>query len=127
MDSNKQPTFANGKLCYVELPAMDITVSATFYHNCFGWKIRQSSEGETSFDDTVVEVSGRWVTGRKPSTDVGLLLYIMVDSVEVTLEKIIANEGIIVQPIGMDAPEITARFTDPAGNIMGLYQHPHKE
>jgi hypothetical protein len=31
-----------------------------------------------------------------------------------------------VQPIGGDAPEITARFTDPAGNIFGLYQEPIK-
>jgi uncharacterized protein len=29
-----------------------------------------------------------------------------------------------VQPIGVDAPEITARFTDPAGNVFGLYQEP---
>jgi hypothetical protein len=24
----------------------------------------------------------------------------------------------------MDAPEITARFSDPAGNVLGLYQQP---
>jgi hypothetical protein len=28
-----------------------------------------------------------------------------------------------VQPVGADAPEITARFTDPGGNVIGLYQH----
>jgi hypothetical protein len=31
----------------------------------------------------------------------------------------------VVQPIGADAPEITARFADPAGNIFGLYQEPN--
>ncbi len=35
-----------------------------------------------------------------------------------------ANGGKIVQPIGMDSPEITARFSDPAGNVLGLYQQP---
>ena len=30
----------------------------------------------------------------------------------------------IVQPIGGDTPEITARFRDPAGNVLGLYQEP---
>jgi predicted enzyme related to lactoylglutathione lyase len=35
-----------------------------------------------------------------------------------------ANGGEIVQPIGADAPEITARFRDPAGNVVGLYQEP---
>lgn len=32
--------------------------------------------------------------------------------------------GVIVRPIGVDAPEITARFRDPAGNVIGLYQQP---
>jgi len=27
-----------------------------------------------------------------------------------------------VQPIGADAPVITARFHDPAENVIGLYQ-----
>jgi hypothetical protein len=31
-----------------------------------------------------------------------------------------------VQPIGGDAPEITARFRDPGGNVIGLYQQPSK-
>jgi hypothetical protein len=31
-----------------------------------------------------------------------------------------------VQPIGADAPEITARFRDPAGNVIGLYQEPSR-
>ena len=28
------------------------------------------------------------------------------------------------QSIGADAPEITARFRDPGGNVIGLYQQP---
>jgi predicted enzyme related to lactoylglutathione lyase len=52
------------------------------------------------------------------------MFYIMVDSAAKTLEAIVANGGKIVQEIGKDAPEITARFTDPAGNVIGLYQEP---
>jgi predicted enzyme related to lactoylglutathione lyase len=48
----------------------------------------------------------------------------MVDSVAATLEDVVANGGAVVQPIGVDAPEITARFRDPAGNVIGLYQEP---
>jgi predicted enzyme related to lactoylglutathione lyase len=48
----------------------------------------------------------------------------MVDSVEATLKDIMVKGGKMIQPIGMDAPEITARFSDPAGNIIGLYQVP---
>jgi predicted enzyme related to lactoylglutathione lyase len=72
----------------------------------------------------VGEVSGTWVVGRKAATEPGLLIYIMVDSVAATIDMVIAHGGKIVQPIGMDAPEITARFSDPAGNVLGLYQEP---
>ena len=46
----------------------------------------------------------------------------MVDDIEASVEAVVANGGKIVQPVDMDAPEITARFSDPAGNVLGLYQ-----
>jgi predicted enzyme related to lactoylglutathione lyase len=122
--TSKHPTLGNGKICYVEIPAVDIKRSAAFYKEVFGWQIRQRDDGSTAFDDTVGEVSGGWVIDRKPMMEAGLLIYIMVDSVAATVDAVIANGGKLVQPIGMDAPEITARFSDPAGNVIGLYQHP---
>ena len=118
------PTSGNGKICYVEIPSIDVTRSATFYEAVFGWGIRKRGDGSTAFDDGVGEVSGTWVTGRPPSGQPGLLIYIMVDSVEATIDAVVASGGVIVQPIGGDAPEITARFRDPAGNVIGLYQEP---
>jgi uncharacterized protein len=118
------PTFANGKICYIEMPATDTTRSAEFYRRVFGWNIRKRGDGSLAFDDGVGEVSGTWVTGRPPSTMPGLMIYIMVDSVAATVDALVAAGGEIVQPIGADAPEITARFRDPGGNVIGLYQHP---
>ena len=118
------PTFSNGKICYIEMPATDIARSADFYGKVFGWKIRQRGDGSTAFDDGVGEVSGTWVLRRPPSAQPGLLIYIMVDSVADAIEAVVANGGEIVQPIGADAPEITARFRDPGGNVIGLYQQP---
>ena len=118
------PTLANGKICYIEIPATDIARSADFYQQTFGWQIRQRGDGHTAFDDTTGQVSGTWVLGRPPAAAPGLLVYVMVDSVAATLEAIVAHGGEIVQPIGADAPEITARFRDPAGNVVGLYQQP---
>jgi hypothetical protein len=51
----------------------------------------------------------------------------MVDSVVSTVKTIITSGGKLIQPIGVDAPEITARFSDPAGNIFGIYQEPVKD
>jgi predicted enzyme related to lactoylglutathione lyase len=124
MENNKQPTLGNGKICYIEIPAIDVKASARFYKEVFGWQTRERGDGSLAFDDTVGEVSGTWVLGRKAAAEPGLLIYIMVDSVAATIDTITANGGRIVQPIGMDAPEITARFSDPAGNIIGLYQQP---
>ena len=118
------PTLKNGKICYIEIPATDLPRSAEFYRAVFGWSIRRRGDGQTAFDDGVGEVSGTWVAGRSPSREPGLLLYVMVDSVAATIDAIIAHGGELVQPIGADAPELTARFRDPAGNIIGLYQEP---
>lgn len=117
-------TLANGKICYIEIPASDIARSADFYRRVFGWHIRQRGDGSTAFDDTTGKVSGTWILRRSPAKEPGLLLYVMVDSVAATIEVIVANGGEIVRPIGADAPEITARFRDPAGNAIGLYQQP---
>ena len=123
MSANEtHPTLRNGKICYIEMPAVDIETSARFYQTVFGWNTRTRGDGAIAFDDTVGQVSGTWVLGRKPMIEVGLLVYIMVDSVAAAIDAVIANGGEIVQPIGGDAPEITARFSDPAGNVLGLYQ-----
>jgi predicted enzyme related to lactoylglutathione lyase len=104
--------------------ATDIQRSSEFYKKVFGWNLRTRGDGAIAFDDSVGEVSGTWVVGRPPSPQPGLLFYIMVDSVAETVKTIIASGGDIVQPVGADAPEITARFRDPGGNVIGLYQQP---
>lgn len=35
------PTLANGKICYIEIPAVDIPRSVKFYEKVFGWKTRR--------------------------------------------------------------------------------------
>ena len=117
---------SNGRICYIEMPATDIRRSADFYRDVFGWRIRQRGDGATAFDDTTGEVSGAWVLGRPPAATPGLLFYIMVDSVGAAVDAVVANGCEIVQPIGVDAPEITARFRDPGGNVIGLYQEPNR-
>lgn len=113
----------NGKICYLEIPAVDVSRSAEFYSRVFGWTLRQRGDGATAFDDTTGQVSGAWVTGRPPQSP-GLMVYIMVDDAAATVESLKANGAEIVQPIGGDPGETTARFRDPAGNILAIYQEP---
>jgi predicted enzyme related to lactoylglutathione lyase len=114
----------NGKICYVEIPCVDKARSAAFYQRHFGWRIRTRGDGATAFDDTTGAVSGAFVLGRPPMEAAGLLIYIMVDSVAATVASILSHGGDITQPLGVDAPEITARFRDPGGNVLGIYQEP---
>ena len=120
------PTSVHGKICYIEIPTADIARSVAFYQALFGWSIRRRGDGATAFDDAIGEVSGTWVTGRPVSASPGLLIYIMVDDVAATVDAVVAHGGRIVQPMGVDAPEITARFADPDGNVLGLYQEPNR-
>ncbi|MGH7667725.1 MAG: VOC family protein [Candidatus Dormibacteria bacterium] len=118
------PSATNGKICYLEIPATDVTVSAAFYGEVFGWPTRRRGDGRLAFDDRGGAVSGTWVLDRPPTGAAGLLVYIMVDSVAESLAKVEAHGGTVAQPLGGDAPEITARFLDPSGNLLGLYQEP---
>ncbi len=120
------PTYANGKICYLEIPTADIPRSVRFYESVFGWQTRKRGDGATAFDDGVGQVSGSWVTGRPSSPNPGLLLYVMVDNMAATVDTVLAHGGRMVQPVGMDAPEVTARFADPDGNVLGLYQEPSR-
>jgi uncharacterized protein len=116
------PNYRTGKICYIEIPAIDIAESAQFYQQVFGWHTRQRSDGSTAFDDTTGEVSGTWVLERTPSTDPGLIVSIMVASAATTTKAIIAAGGTIVQPVNPDEKEVYALFRDPAGNVLGIYQ-----
>jgi uncharacterized protein len=118
------PTPGNGKICYLEIPTNDIARSVAFYQAVFGWKVRRRGDGAMAFDDAVGEVSGSWVTGRPTSSTPGLLVYVMVDDIRSSIDSVLTNRGRIVQELGGDAPELTARFADPDGNVLGLYQEP---
>lgn len=116
------PTHGNGKICYLEIPSTDIARSAEFYSGAFGWQLRKHDDGTVAFDDGVGEVSGMWVLGRPPLATPGIVVSIMVADIHATISKLVALGGEIVRPVSVDAPEITAWFRDPAGNVMGLYQ-----
>jgi uncharacterized protein len=123
MENTKHPTFGNGKICYLEIPSADPVASANFYQIVFGWSTRDNNEGQLSFDDGVTEVSGTWVTGVKPASEAGIVISIMVSDIYATSTLIVENGGKIILPVDESIQVKFARFTDPYGNILGLYQH----
>ena len=114
----------HGKICYIEIPAVDVEVSSKFYADVFGWRVRDRGDGEVAFDDEAGYVSGSWVTGRPPSNVPGITVHIMVTSVNDTLANIVARGGQVVMPflkLGEHGSGY-ALFADPAGNHLGVYQ-----
>jgi predicted enzyme related to lactoylglutathione lyase len=116
------PTLRNGKICHVELPASDPAASASFYQRVFGWKVHRHGLA-LAFDDPTGEVSGHWVPER-PTASPGVLIYIWVDDINRAIDAVVDAGCQLIQPVGGDSGELTARFIDPGGNVVGLYQEP---
>ena len=57
------PTTGHGKICHIEMPAIDVNGSAEFYRSVLGWNVRTRGDGSLAFDDGVGQVSGTWLTG----------------------------------------------------------------
>ena len=121
MENKHEISIANGKICYIELPAIDLIISSNFYKAVFKWEINYRENGDITFHDGV-EVSGRWVMDRKPASEIRMLVHIMVDDIDATIQLIIENDGKIVSPKSMHGSSFSALFNDPAGNILGVYQ-----
>lgn len=117
-----EPTYRTGKICYIEIPAIDVAQSADFYQRAFGWHVRERGDGAMAFDDTVGGVSGTWVLGREPDREPGMIVYIMAASAEKAGQAVIAAGGEIVKPVDPNHPEVHFTFRDPAGNVLGVYQ-----
>lgn len=113
------------RLCYLEIPAVDVHASADFYEKVFGWDIRGRDTEYPSFAYPSADVTGGWVARRAISREPGLLPYIWVDDIAATFALIEASGGSIVEQPRPDSPGSSSRiatFRDPAGNVMGLHQ-----
>jgi uncharacterized protein len=107
---------------YLQIPAADAGASADFYRRALGWKIRTRDDGSIAFDDTTSHVSGEWVPDRQPAGDSGVLVYVRVDDVDASLEKIVVAGGEIVLPSTHEGESLAhATFRDPAGNVLGIF------
>ena len=115
------PTFAHGKISYLQLPAVDVEESARFYATVFGWGLRRHDSGRVSFDDGVGEVSGHWDTELSPVAQPSPLVHVLVRDVEETLDAVRAAGGRVVEPAHGEPPEIHALIADPVGTVLGVF------
>jgi len=111
-----------GGLSYLHIPAVNVYQSAVFYERVFGWKIRGRDTDHPRFDDGSGYISGAWVTDQATSHEPGLLPYIVVESIDNTIEQIKAQGGEVVKAPFPEGDLWVATFRDPAGNVLGVFQ-----
>ena len=117
----------HGKICYLEIPAKTAEAAAEFYSSIFSWTVRTRGDGALAFDDTG-GVSGTWVQEQDRTPDERTRIYIMVDVIADTLERILAAGGRVLTPRTEIGPGMGAfaAFLDPVGNEFGLYEEPSR-
>ena len=109
-------------IVHVEFSANDREAAGKFYSDLFGWKVEQIPEMDYAMYDTGSDVGG----GFNPVSDSNpagtTLAHIGTDDIEATLAKAESLGGKTVVP----KTEIPGMgwfgiFSDPTGNMVGLY------
>lgn len=118
----QHPGGGHGKICYLEIPALDINESASFYESVFKWSLKDKGTEHTGFDDISNNVSGMWALDRKPSGEPGILVHVFTENIDETLNLIVKHSGNIGSGKSSSGKADKAIFSDPFGNVMGLYQ-----
>ena len=117
----EHPVFRPSGISYLHIPTTEPQQSAAFYKAVFGWKVGGRPE-HPSFEDGTGHVIGAWETGLRAMDGVGVELYIYVDNVQATLDKVVEQGGQIVKTPYPEGNLIVATFRDPGDNVIGVWQ-----
>jgi len=116
------PFARDGKLSYMQIPALDVERSADFYERVFGWTTRRDGNPDhLSFQDAAGELLGAFVTRRDIAREPGILPYIYVDRFDDAIARIRANGCELAREPYREGDLWVATFRDPAGNVIGIW------
>jgi predicted enzyme related to lactoylglutathione lyase len=108
--------WARGRIDYLQLPALDIQRSATFYEAVFGWSVDPSSG---SFE--APGMIGQLTTDLAPAARGGPVLWISADSLSSVLSRVESNDGRVRGRPQLDGGERwLVEVDDPTGNRIGI-------
>ncbi len=114
---------AHGDITHIDIPVSDHERATQFYGGLFGWQINEvpGFEGYPMWR-APNQISGGGLAPRSAGFSQPRS-YVEVDSIEQTLEQVVAAGGAVVmgkQPI--TETSWWAIFADPDGNHLGLYE-----
>lgn len=123
---------------HFEIPAKDLKRAEKFYSEIFGWKIKDWSTPEMKYlgahttdsdENGMPKNPGAINGGIKPkeSPDEGVVIALMVASVDETVKKVEAAGGKVVMPkTSMMGMGFYAKVEDTEGNVIGLWENAEK-
>jgi predicted enzyme related to lactoylglutathione lyase len=122
----------SGRVVHFEIPFDDGDRARSFYAELFGWQVMQMPDmGYTMVtsgpsDDTGPSESG-FINGgmmsREGAPARSPVLVIDVDDIDATLERVRTGGGSVVAPKApVGEMGFAAYFTDPEGNVLGLWE-----
>jgi len=109
-------------LCHVEIPVSDLNIAKKFYDEALELSVRIMDNMQYAMADTEWDVSVGFRLEVAPNTEEAVLPFVSAYDLDEALEKVKAAGGTIVLP-PTDTPGGTkAKFTDPFGNVIGIWQ-----
>jgi predicted enzyme related to lactoylglutathione lyase len=121
-DQPESRVFRRAGISYLRIPAPDPHASAAFYEAVFGWTVN-ANRPDPSFEDGSGHVIGHFSTEHVVAGEAGIRPYVCVDSVDAVLEEVTAHGGAVVTQPYPEGNLRVATFRDPAGNVVGVWQH----
>ena len=115
---------------WIEIRTRDIEKTASFYENLFDWKIirKEDAEGldywifDTGDKPRIQNIRRGGISLRPDSENLGVVIYIAVDDIDTILKKVTELGGKVVISKIPQGSTFKAYFTDPSGNLFGLWE-----
>ncbi|PKL84857.1 MAG: glyoxalase [Ignavibacteriae bacterium HGW-Ignavibacteriae-1] len=113
------------RVVHFEIPCDRPAKTMKFFEEVFSWNFQQFGEDEYWFavsgDSSTPGINGAVMAKKDPKQP--MVNSIVVESIDETAEKIVSSGGQIVLP-KMEVPGVgwLCYFTDPDGNIHGIWQ-----
>jgi predicted enzyme related to lactoylglutathione lyase len=118
---DESPVFRAGGISYLRIPASDPQRAVAFYQAVFGWRV-DAQRDDPSFEDGTGHVIGHFQADLAVAGEAGVRPYVYVESVDETLDRVVAEGGEVVRAPYPEGDLSVALLRDPAGNVVGVWQ-----
>jgi uncharacterized protein len=123
----------SGRVVHFEIPADDVERAQAFYREAFGWRLQPMPEMQytlastTETDETGAPKEPGGINGglmQRQGQMTAPILTIEAEDIEDTLLTVEKLGGSVVAPkMAVGGMGFTAYFSDPEGNVIGLWQN----